>query len=473
MAIQVYMATHDGEGNPLSVLQKHFISFSYGGKNIEDFNLIACFSNDRLNKNIYAPFQDTTTQQQEIDGQMYWSSSYSANNLTFFLATDGMTVEEYENFKAWFIPGVERELILSEYPNRVALARVASAPVINMLPFEHNLITKIGDTSYSTITTIYKGDITLEFVMDDSYWYSIETCFTGDITNEKVKVIYEDKVPHTNMFNSGFRCLLANNKLFNGTALAEQTGISLSKGSSLYLYNCGTTFARPLIKFTFTPTISNNYINFPGNSYSSNSEYGYIKVGEKYFKFSTPSMLTGYNQAISLASEFAVNGGTSALDLRAKFRDNINHYYARAWAISILDSFINDKGAREFVDSNGAFKTGWDTAFTNIMKYYITSNGTNVYPLTIICNNKTGEVSLKGQCRVNSNGTALLDTTIAGTISSTIIEENCGDMVKSEYLYLEGGNHPTNGMITNTDCVSITSNTDLTNISFDYRYTYL
>ena len=39
MAIQVYMATHDGEGNPLSVLQKHFISFSYGGKNIEDFNL--------------------------------------------------------------------------------------------------------------------------------------------------------------------------------------------------------------------------------------------------------------------------------------------------------------------------------------------------------------------------------------------------------------------------------------------------
>ena len=80
---------------------------------------------------------------------------------------------------------------------------------------------------------------------------------------------------------------------------------------------------------------------------------------------------------------------------------------------------------------------------------------------------------MKGQCRVNSNGTAFLHTTIAGTISSTIIEENCGDMVKSEYLYLEGGNHPTNGMITNTDCVSITSNTDLTNISFDYRYTYL
>ena len=41
MGIQVYSATHSGEGNPLSVLGRHFISFSYGGKNIEDFNLLA------------------------------------------------------------------------------------------------------------------------------------------------------------------------------------------------------------------------------------------------------------------------------------------------------------------------------------------------------------------------------------------------------------------------------------------------
>ena len=41
MGIQVYSATHSGEGNPLSVLGRHFISFSYGGKKIEDFDLIA------------------------------------------------------------------------------------------------------------------------------------------------------------------------------------------------------------------------------------------------------------------------------------------------------------------------------------------------------------------------------------------------------------------------------------------------
>lgn len=475
MGIQVYSATHNGEGNPLSVLGRHFISFSYGGKNIEDFNLLACFSNDRLNKGMYASFQDTTTQQTELDGQMFWSSSYSAGTLTFFLATDGMTVENYEDFKAWFIPGVERELVLSENPNRYALARVASAPQMNMLPFSHEEEVKIGDMSYKATTTVYKGDISLEFVMDDPYWYSLESCYTGVPTKEDLKVIHEDRIPHTDMFEDGLVCLLANGKMFNETGLAEQkdAAISVSKEKTVYLYNCGTTSAKPVITFTFTPTMKNNYINLPGNTYSTGSEYGYIQVGDKKFQFSTPSVLTGYNQAIKLSSEFAVSGGTSALDLRAKFRDEINHYYARAWAISILDSFINDKGAREFVDENGALKTGWDGVFTNIMKYFITSNGTTPYAVSITCNNRTGAVELKAQCRSNDSGATLLSTSAASAISPITIEENCGDMVKSAYLYIEGNNRATDGKITTANCSAITSNMTLTNVSFNYKYTYL
>lgn len=472
MGIQVYSATHNGEGNPLSVLGRHFISFSYGGKNIEDFNLLACFSGDRLNKGVYVPFQDVTTQQTELDGQMFWSSSYSAGTLTFFLATDGMTVKEYEDFKAWFIPGVERELILSEYPNRYTLARVSSTPQMNMLPFSHEEQVKVGDTSYTATTTMYKGDITLDFVMDDPYWYSLESCYAGTPSKEQLKIIYEDNVPHTSMFSSGFVCLLANEKMYNGFTIVPQSNITISS-TPRYLYNCGTTSAKPIITFTFIPTMKNNYINLPGNTYSSGSEYGYIQVGDKKFQFSTPSVLTGYNQAIKLSSEFAASGGTSALDLRAKFRDEINHYYARAWAISILDSFINDKGAREFVDENGALKTGWDGAFTNIMKYFITSNGTTPYAVSITCNNRTGTVELKAQCRSNDNGAALLSTSAASVISPITIEENCGDMVKSAYLYIEGNNRATDGKITAANCSAITSNMTLTNVSFNYKYTYL
>ena len=40
---QVYMATHNGEGEKsrLPFMNRSFISFSFGGKYIEDFNLIA------------------------------------------------------------------------------------------------------------------------------------------------------------------------------------------------------------------------------------------------------------------------------------------------------------------------------------------------------------------------------------------------------------------------------------------------
>ena len=44
MAIQVTELTKNREGKSLSILSRQFISFSYGVKNIEDFNLIAVFN---------------------------------------------------------------------------------------------------------------------------------------------------------------------------------------------------------------------------------------------------------------------------------------------------------------------------------------------------------------------------------------------------------------------------------------------
>jgi phosphoketolase len=65
---QVYLATHDGVGNSLPLMDRSFISFSYGGKNIEDFNLIATINGDRLQKNLYASFKDNITTSDIWDG---------------------------------------------------------------------------------------------------------------------------------------------------------------------------------------------------------------------------------------------------------------------------------------------------------------------------------------------------------------------------------------------------------------------
>ena len=90
MGIQIQELVKDRQGNPLSILNKQFISFSYGGKNIEDFDLIAIF-NDRLNKNIYSDFEDVVSENSEVDGQLYWKTKINPNELSFTLATDGIS----------------------------------------------------------------------------------------------------------------------------------------------------------------------------------------------------------------------------------------------------------------------------------------------------------------------------------------------------------------------------------------------
>ena len=132
---QVYLATHEGEDR-LPFMRRSFISFSFGGRLIEDFNLIATCSSDRMNRTGYAPFEDTVTDYSNLNGQYYWSTHYKPNTLELNLSTDGITQQQLDDFLYWFQAGVTRELILAEHPNRAILARVSDSPRLEVLPFE-------------------------------------------------------------------------------------------------------------------------------------------------------------------------------------------------------------------------------------------------------------------------------------------------------------------------------------------------
>ena len=88
---QVWQATHSEDGNRLPYMHRSFISFSYGGRNIEDFGLIATTVGDRISRNIYADFNNNTTDSNIFDGSIFHSSHYKANSLELTLATDGIT----------------------------------------------------------------------------------------------------------------------------------------------------------------------------------------------------------------------------------------------------------------------------------------------------------------------------------------------------------------------------------------------
>ena len=219
---QVYQDTHQynneyHQWERLPYMYRSFISFSYGGKNIEDFDLIATTSGDRLERDAYASFNDLTSTYDTIQGQFFWGTYFKNNSITFDLATDGITQDKLDEFKRWFRPGIMKELILAEHPNRAIMARVAQPPQFKLLPFEHPIQLQIDDKIYNTKTTVYRGEIVLEMVMDEPFWYAKQNVLGIPNTNngyyddawkdangrdrpvrenpDALKIIFEDRIP--------------------------------------------------------------------------------------------------------------------------------------------------------------------------------------------------------------------------------------------------------------------------------------
>ena len=236
---QVYQATHEGEVR-LPFMKRSFISFTYGGRYIEDFNLIATISGDRMERDGYATFNDLTTEYDNLDGYYYWNTHFKTNVLTFDLATDGINQRELEEFLHWFQPGKSRELILAEHPNRAQYARVSQPPKLSLLPFEEHTTMMVSYVEREITTTLYKGEITLELTLDEPFWYAKDnvlgkitdvpldeggtqrryidkwTDFTGkevDIfaSQDALKILQEDNIPLGSMIDSD---MLLGNKAY-------------------------------------------------------------------------------------------------------------------------------------------------------------------------------------------------------------------------------------------------------------------
>lgn len=215
---QVFQATHNGEGILLPSRLRSFISFSFGGKNIEDFNLIACCDGDTISRSAYAEFEDLTSNYDIMDGQYYHGTHYKPNTLSLHLVSDDLDQKQLDEFLHWFQGGKTRELILAEHPNRAIMARVAEVPQLDLLPFEKQITMKIGSYDYQTSTTVYKGFIDLELVADMPFWYAKQNIFlrnaqgetvydggsiyiNSDVLKEALKICYEDTVPIGDMIS--------------------------------------------------------------------------------------------------------------------------------------------------------------------------------------------------------------------------------------------------------------------------------
>ena len=504
---QVYQATHKGE-NYLPFMNRSFISFSFGGKNIEDFNLLASISGDRLQRQGYSNFEDLTSNYTVMDGHFYWGTHYTDHELDFDLATDAITQNELDSFLKWFSAGQVKELILAEHPNRAIQARVKQPPELHLLPFEEKTVKKIAGQEYTTSTTLYKGEISLSFTMDEPYWYSKINIFgyldeqegiyhdvwidaNGQEQNifnspDAIKIALEDNIPIGSMIQDSM--LLGDNNYANanltdgaqtaelevytetisneeivveetdqlsdnakiawqdneewfgaliaGTIMSTSSGIeSFAAGTNQYFYYAGNAPAKPIIEFILTPIINENgYISNPKNSYTSpNTPYNifsFESLTKKELQFTTPGIYTGYNQVIQIFREMQVNNAWA--DIRKYVRDQVNHAAARAWANKVIDSFDSIKVQNGDID-----------LAINRMKYFITDKSSgNLLSSSFIINSKTGQATASVQYRIPGVTTPAANAW-SNWGSIVEIEEDVGDMIRSNYLIIEDQNQPT------------------------------
>lgn len=515
---QVYLATHDGNGDYLPYMNRSFISFSYGGKNIEDFNLIASIENNSLNRQGYASFSDNVTTSDIYDGQLYWSTHYDSNQISFILVTDGMTEEQLNNFLQWFQPGKEKELILSEHPNRAILARVASTPQLDLLPFEGETKVVIATRELNAKTTLYKGRINLSFTMDEPFWYSIKNILDEENAGEFVygywrgangseeilsssdalKIIQEDRIPITSMLSyegspamllgieraleldlSGEGAIIGYARVGSariGYAFKNtNTGLTISQSSDTiipgYFFYGGNAPCAPKFVFSLTPVIDSNtyFVTSPMNSFTNpTTPYNTITIESsttQQFKFTTPSIYTAYNQIINILN--SVSTGISWEELRNIFREHVKHYAPRAYVMSVIDNL-------------GSLGTVTTTANLNRIKaempkfFYKADSGTDATPAPIIftIDSKLGQA------------TALISYRHSYSANDYLAEiaENVGDMVRSKYLVITDRNafsqdgyvrywteeHPEYSYRIYTDVAG-----GLSNLTVQYKYLYL
>lgn len=499
---QVFKATHDGE-NRLPLMRRSFISFSYGGKNIEDFNLLVTFGGDRLQKDAYGSFDDLTTTYDTIPGQFYWGSYYRTGSLSFTLSTDGITPKELDNFKSWFQPGPGKELILAEHPNRAIIARVSAPPQINLLPFESKVSINVGANTYITSTTLYKGDISLDFVMDDPFWYSKQNLFSngkwtdvgGALVNitdsqDALKILYEDQIP-LGKFDTTEPLFIGDQIYLNEQTIPLTNSINLDFGESAYLYYGGTAPAPAIIKFQLEPVFNvNGYIVSPINKYTEDeTSYNTITltaVNEHKFEFTAPSLYSSYNEALYVFDEL-LEPVTAWLLIRDYIRTRVKHPVVRAWANRVIDRFDTDRGGGQI--PNGSV-TGLVQNLKDGMKYLFLDGNNELMPAEFEFNARTGKAkgsfTLRDYNLITSSyaeETGTWAEFLEGTGENFMqLVEDVGDMVNSNYLILDERNilddsytvqkrteqHPDYSYEITHDVEN-----GLKNLSFEYKNLYL
>ena len=367
---------------------KEYIDFSFAGRHISEFGLVAVTSGDRYQFAGSPEFEDETSNVNGVWGQYYWGTNYKTKTYSYSLATDGMTERQFEDFKRHFRPGHYGQFYEDAWFGRYCYVRIKTVIDFTFIPFQEEA--KVAGVSFPS--RIYKGECKIQFIQDRPFMYSFYQVLDGkiaDLTNMNdngqaaVRMMYHNNIPARDSWTKNIKCATGswfslpvikkstniikdeNNNIID-VIIEEQeqsdNSIIYSSVSQIPYYNPSTINSEACITFTLDRTITTvnskewipvyfneiydeftnpkipyNTISSTDKIYSSNNvPDNSLRFIYKY-KYGLPEISSDINKAINVAWNFYQENIRGALaELQNRLQEELVNGRVLMWAIKVL-----------------------------------------------------------------------------------------------------------------------------------------
>ena len=421
---------------------KEYIDFSFAGRHISEFGLVAVTSGDRYQFAGSPEFEDETSNVNGVWGQYYWGTNFKTKTYSYSLATDGMTERQFEDFKHHFRPGHYGQFYEDAWFDRYCYVRIKTVVDFSFIPFQEEA--EIAGVKFPS--RIYKGECKISFIQDRPFMHSFYQVLDGKIADLSVnndnskaaaRMMYHSNIPARDSWTKTVKC--ATGSWFSLPVIYEklcyekdETGkiikrwteyIEQDDNSNIFrnthfipYYNPSTIESEGNIEFTiqrsatpissgvWEPVYFNEiYDNITNPSYPYNTIMTSEKIPAdrtgfgresrflKSFKYGLPEISADVNRAIKVAYVFSEEYEHGALaDLQSRLQEEIVNKYVLTWAVRVLQKIQLNQDLYYATDDENKIKQGMLIDANDEPEAYMTDR--NVSTLDAVVKDVYGEV---------------------------------------------------------------------------------
>ena len=345
---------------------KEYIDFSFAGKHISDFGLVAVTDSNRYRFASAPEFEDETSTVKGVWGQYYWGTSYKTNTYNFSLATDGMTERQFEEFKRHFRPGHYGQFYEDAWFDKYCYVRVKSIVEFNFVPFQQ----EVEMAGAKFMSRVYKGECKISFVQDKPFKYAFQQVLDskiadlargGDNVEAALRMMYHSNIPARDSWIKTQKCATGSWFSLPAKNSTDTTNV-FARADSIPFYNPSTVDSETKIEFTLDRSITpintiewepvyfneiyddytNDYAPYNTISVSDNISASATSLADtkryiKTFKYGMPEVSSEINKAIDVAWRFYQENPRGALvELQEDLQEELINTRVLLWAIKIL-----------------------------------------------------------------------------------------------------------------------------------------